>query len=93
MCLEHDIIVAHNYVNHPGFQHVSVIPSEMKDEIINNINYLRPDEKNRLIAELTKENDPDDLDKFIKFTYILDNKRGVKITNILHEWKKYFNYE
>lgn len=93
MCLDYDVIVAHNYVNHPGFQHVSIIPSEMKDEILNNIKYLRDDEKNRLITELTKESNPEDLDKFIKFTYILDNKRGVKITEVLHEWKKYFNYE
>jgi sulfatase maturation enzyme AslB (radical SAM superfamily) len=93
MCLDYDVIVAHNYVNHPGFQHVSIIPSEMKDEILNNIKYLRDDEKNRLITELTKESNLEDLDKFIKFTYILDNKRGVKITEVLHEWKKYFNYE
>jgi hypothetical protein len=93
MCLDYDVIVAHNYVNHPGFQHVSVIPSEMKNEILNNIKYLRDDEKNRLITELTKQSNPEDLDKFIKFTYILDNKRGVKITDILHEWKKYINYE
>jgi sulfatase maturation enzyme AslB (radical SAM superfamily) len=93
MCLDYDVIVAHNYVNHPGFQHVSIIPSEMKDEILSNIKYLRDDEKNRLITELTKESNPEDLDKFIKFTYILDNKRGVKITDVLHEWKKYFNYE
>ena len=93
MCLDYDVIVAHNYVNHPGFQHVSIIPSEMKKDIIDNLQYLREDEKNRLVTELFKDADEDSMDKFKNFTYLLDNKRGVKITDYLPEWKKYFNHE
>ena len=85
--LEHDIVVAHNYVHHPSFQHVSLLPDHLKKELIDNLQYLRDDEKSRLLAELNKSTDKDDLEKFKKFIEILDNKRGVKIVNYLPEFK------
>lgn len=91
MCLDYDLVVAHNYVHHPSFQHVSIIPEEMKTEILSNIKYLTTDEKNRLITELNKKDETNTLDKFKKFVIIIDNKRKVNIVEFLPEWKKYFN--
>lgn len=88
--LDYDIIVAHNYVHHPTFQHVSLLPDELKSTLINDLDYLREDEKNRLLAELNKPSDIKDFDKLIKFINILDKKRNVLITDFLPEFKPYF---
>jgi hypothetical protein len=68
---------------------VSIIPQEMKDEIINNIKYLREDEVDRLKAELFKESSQEEFDKFIRFSKILDNQRKNKMSEFLPEWSKY----
>ena len=87
---KYDIILAHNYVHHPSFLHVSVIPDEMKEEILNNIGDLREDEKMRLLAELKNDTDLVDLNKFYEFINLLDTQRNLKIGESLNEWKKYF---
>lgn len=86
---QYDIVIAHNYVHHPSHHHVSIIPQEMKDEIINNIKYLREDEVDRLKAELFKESSQEEFDKFIRFSKILDNQRKNKMSEFLPEWSKY----
>ena len=63
----YDIIIAHNYVHHPNFLHVSNIPEEMKTEICENIKDLRQDEIDRLKTELYKEKDDGDILKFYEF--------------------------
>jgi organic radical activating enzyme len=83
---KYDIIIAHNYVHHPTFQHVSILPQHIKDEIISNIKHLREDEKNRLISELNKDVDEKHLNKFISFITLLDKKRNLKISDFLKEW-------
>lgn len=83
---KYDIIIAHNYVHHPTFQHVSILPQHIKDEIISNIKHLREDEKNRLISELNKDVDEKHLNKFISFITLLDKKRNLKIGDFLKEW-------
>lgn len=83
---KYDIIIAHNYVHHPTFQHVSILPQHIKDEIISNIKHLRDDEKNRLISELNKDVDEKHLNKFISFITLLDKKRNLKIGDFLKEW-------
>jgi hypothetical protein len=83
---KYDIIIAHNYVHHPTFQHVSILPQHIKDEIINNIKHLREDEKNRLISELNKDVDKKHFNKFISFITLLDKKRNLKIGDFLKEW-------
>jgi hypothetical protein len=83
---KYGIIIAHNYVHHPTFQHVSILPRHIKDEIINNIKHLREDEKNRLISELNKDVDEKHLNKFISFITLLDKKRNIKIGDFLKEW-------
>lgn len=83
---KYNIIIAHNYVHHPTFQHVSILPQHIKDDIINNIKHLREDEKNRLISELNKDVDEKHLNKFILFIKLLDKKRNIKIGDFLKEW-------
>ncbi len=85
-CLDYDVIVAHNYVHHPSFQHVSLLPAKLKEELLNNIQYLREDEKTRLIAELNKESTEKDFEKFVEFIKLLDIKRNINIKNYLQEW-------
>jgi len=87
---QYDMILAHNYVHHPSFLHVSVIPDEMKEEILNNIGDLREDEKIRLLAELKNDTDLVNLNKFYEFINLLDTQRNLKIGESLSEWKKYF---
>jgi len=86
----YDIIIAHNYVHHPNFLHVSNIPEEMKTEICENIKDLRQDEIDRLKTELYKEKDDGDILKFYEFIKLLDSSRNVNIVNYLNEWEKYF---
>jgi organic radical activating enzyme len=88
---DYGMIIAHNYVHHPTFLHVSTIPSEMKDNIMSNIQYLREDERLRLEAELFKEVDEKEVDKFYGYITLLDAKRKVSIGDYLNEWKDYFN--
>jgi hypothetical protein len=88
---KYGVIIAHNYVHHPTFLHVSNLPQELKDEIINNTPTLREDELNRLKSELNRETDQNDIVKFYEFIRLLDVKRNVKIDNYLKEWEKYFN--
>lgn len=89
-CLDHDVIVAHNYVHHPSFQHVSLLPTEMKQQLLDNIQFLREDEKTRLIAELNKETTEKDFERFVEFIKLLDTKRNINIKNYLQEWVKTF---
>jgi organic radical activating enzyme len=84
------IIIAHNYVHHPTFLHVSVIPPEMKEKILNNLVNLREDEIERLKTEINREIDEKELDKFKSFISLLDTKRNLNIGNYLKEWKEYF---
>lgn len=88
--LDNDIIVAHNYVHSPSFQHISIIPDEMKIEILNNIIYMRDDEIERLKMELYRPVGGNEFKKFLNFVNILDLSRNVKITDYLFEWRKYF---
>jgi hypothetical protein len=87
--LDYDLIISHNYVHYPSFQHVNIIPEEMKIEIINNIKYMRPDEIERLKIELFKPTTEKEKTKFFDFVKILDKSRNTKITDHLMEWKKY----
>lgn len=89
-CLDYDVIVAHNYVHHPSFQHVSLLPTEMKQRLLNSIQFLRDDEKVRLLAELNKEVVEKDFERFIEFIKLLDRKRNINIKNYLQEWVKTF---
>jgi len=88
--LDHDLIIAHNYVHHPSHLHISLIPDEMKDEIMNNIKYMRPDEIERLKIELYTPKNPTLVNKFYDFTKLLDKARKVNIKDYLPEWEKYF---
>ena len=88
--LDHDIHLSHNYVHQPSYHHVSVLPDEMKNEIMNNIEYLDGFDIERLKAELFKQQDVQEFRKFRSFITILDNKRNIFIGNFLPEWKQYF---
>lgn len=88
---KHNLIVAHNYVHHPSFHHVSIIPNDMKVEILNNIQYLDNFEKERLKTELYAHPIEDGFNKFINFMKLLDSKRNIFIGDYLPEWKKYFS--
>jgi hypothetical protein len=86
---QYDVIIAHNYVHHPSFLHVSNIPNDMKIKIFNNIGDLRQDEIDRLTIELNREIKKDDYLKFREFVNLLDIKRNLNITDFLKEWKDY----
>lgn len=86
---QYGLVIAHNYVHHPSHHHVSIIPQEMKDEIFNNLKHLREDERERLRAELYKESNEIEFDKFIRFSKILDKQRNLKMSEFLPEWEKY----
>jgi organic radical activating enzyme len=88
---KYDIVIAHNYVHHPSFQHVSIIPDEMKNEIISNIQHLNEYELERLKTELFSESYKEEISKFKSFISLLDAKRNVFIGDYLSEWKKYFS--
>jgi sulfatase maturation enzyme AslB (radical SAM superfamily) len=88
--LDYNLVISHNYVHYPSFQQVNVIPEEMKQEILNNIQYMRNDEVDRLKIELFKPKNNNDEEKFFEFVKVLDASRNVKITDYLNEWKKYF---
>jgi sulfatase maturation enzyme AslB (radical SAM superfamily) len=88
--LDYGLVISHNYVHYPSFQHINVIPDEMKNEILNNIKYMREDEVERLKIEMFKPKNNKDEEKFYEFVKLLDTSRNVKITDYLDEWKKYF---
>jgi len=87
---KYDMVIAHNYVHHPSFQHVSIIPDEMKNEIISNIQHLNEYELERLKTELFSESYKEEISKFKSFISLLDAKRNVFIGDYLPEWKTYF---
>lgn len=86
---EHDLIVAHNYVQHPKHLHISLLPDKMKESIMNNIKFMADDEVERLKIELYKPKESD-FSKFINFTQLLDKARNIYIGDYLPEWDEYF---
>jgi hypothetical protein len=64
---KYNLVVAHNYVHHPSFQHVSILPDELKEELLNNINHLNEFELERLKAELYSNQMENGMEKFINF--------------------------
>lgn len=89
--LDHDLIVGHNFVHYPAHMQVNLIPEEMKHKIIDNLQYLREDETQRLKIELFKEQDKQEVGKFYDFIKLMDKGRKVYIGNYLPEWKPYFD--
>jgi len=87
---KYNMIVAHNYVHHPSFQHVSILPDEMKEELLSNTKNLNNYELERLKAELYADSEENGLEKFINFITLLDIKRKTNIVDFLSEWKNYF---
>ena len=87
---KYNIIVAHNYVHHPSFQHVSILPDEMKEELLSKIKNLNNYELERLKAELYGDKVEDGMNKFVNFINLLDMKRKTFIGDYLLEWKNYF---
>jgi hypothetical protein len=87
---KYNMIVAHNYVHHPSFQHVSILPDEMKEELLSNIKNLNNYELERLKAELYGDKVEDGMNKFVNFINLLDMKRKTFIGDYLLEWKNYF---
>lgn len=88
---KYNVIIAHNYVHHPTFLHVSTLPDTLKENLLSNIKHLREDEIIRLKSEINRTADPSEVEKFYSFIKLLDLKRNVKIGNYLEEWKNYFN--
>jgi hypothetical protein len=86
---KYNVIVAHNYVHHPSFMHVSILPKEIKDTIISNIKHLNNFELDRLKAELYAEIESTEFDKLKNFIYLLDKKRNVDIRNYLKEYGEF----
>lgn len=87
---KHDLVIAYNYVHYPDHLHVSLIPEEMKTEIVNNIDELVTYEADKLKLELFRETRQKDIDRFYSFISIMDKQRKVKIGDYLPEWKEYF---
>lgn len=79
-----------NFVHYPSHLHVSVIPEEMKKNIVLRLNKLDPKLKTQIEVELLNTPDKEDIDKFYSFISILDSQRGVYIKDYLEEWKNYF---
>lgn len=84
---QYNMVIAHNYVHHPSFLHVSILPTEMKQDILNNLVHLREDERLRLEAELLKETNEEEFEKFKSYINLLDKKRNNDIRIALPEWK------
>ena len=49
--MDHGLITAHNFVHHPSFMHVSIIPDKLKEKILTNLNFLTNEEIFRLESE------------------------------------------
>lgn len=84
--LDNDITVSHNYVHYPDHLHVSLIPEDMKNHILSNIEYMREDEIKRLKIELYREHTSKDVDRFHSFIRLMDRGRKVKIYDYLPEF-------
>jgi len=84
---QYNMVIAHNYVHHPSFLHVSILPTEMKQDILNNLVHLREDERLRLEAELLKDTNEEEFEKFKSYIDLLDKKRNNDIRIALPEWK------
>lgn len=89
--LDHDLIISHNYVHYPNHLQVNLIPEEMKNEILSNIQYMREDEVDRLKIELFKNANKRDIDRMYSFISIMDRTRNIYIGDYLPEWKTYFD--
>ena len=89
--LDHNLIIAHNYVHYPNHMMVNLIPEEMKYKILDNLKYLREDEIERLKIELFKPFTEKELSRFYSFINIMDKTRKVNIGDYLPEWQPYFN--
>lgn len=89
--IDNGIYVAHNYVNYPEFLHVSLLPNDMKLELLNNISNLTKFESDKLKFELDRVNNKHTIDDFIEYVNLLDLKRGTKINNTLHEWDAHWS--
>jgi len=87
--LDHDLIIAHNYVHYPNHMMVHLIPEEMKYQILDNIQYMREDEIQRLKIELFKPFTEKEVSRFYSFMSIMDRTRKVNMTDYLPEWKPY----
>ena len=87
----YELVIAHNFVHNPEFMHVSILPLEMKNEIINESKDLTDYEMLRLRTELFSETDENNYSRFKEFMRILDIKRNLNISDYLPEWEKYFN--
>ena len=85
--LDDDMVVSHNYVHYPDHLHVSLIPEEMKYRILDNIQYMREDEVQRLKIELFREHTEKDIKRFHSFIRLNDRGRKVKIYDYLPEFQ------
>jgi hypothetical protein len=91
--LDNDIMVSHNFVHYPSHLQVNLIPDEYKKKLLDNLQYLRIDEVERLKIELFKPRDEEDVNKFYHFVSLLDLTRNVQVGDYLEEWKVPFeNY-
>lgn len=88
--LDHKLIVGHNFVHHPEYLSVNLLPKEMKEELMRNASYLMEHEKIRLKSELDRPCSPILLDHFKCFMKILDKQRKTDIKSVLPEWAPYF---
>jgi hypothetical protein len=89
--MDNEIIIGHNYVHYPKHLHVSLIPDELKTNILNNLEYLSKEEVDKLKVEISKERSYEEERKFYKFIKLTDLARNVNIIDYLPEWMPYFN--
>ena len=88
---EYGLLFSHNYVHYPSHLQVSILPEELKQQVLENNSDLTEMEIDRLKSELYKSTGPKELDKFKSYINLLDRARSLKIHNYLPEWKPYFN--
>lgn len=87
---EYGLLFSHNYVHYPSHLQVSIIPEELKQQVLENNSDLTEMEIDRLKSELYKSAGPKELDKFKSYINLLDRARNLKIQNYLPEWEPYF---
>ena len=68
---------------------VNLIPEQMKQHILDNIQYMREDEIQRLKIELFKPYTEKEVNRFYSFMSIMDKTRKVNMLDYLPEWKFY----
>lgn len=85
--LDNDIMVSHNFVHYPSHLQVNLLPDDYKQKLLDNLQYLRIDEIERLKIELFKPRDEEDVKKFYHFVSLLDLTRNVNVGDYLEEWK------